>query len=258
MNKKALQATILFAVMISVTAAFLLRIQMAYKLGDPGVQVVQEPLYDENTNLVANISVALPKELPGYVSIPMAINRLELNMLPPDTVFGRRAYKADDGWATMLSVVLMGTDRTSIHKPQYCLLGAGWSIEGEEVIDVPMWRPELEKVKVMKLTCSRQVRTTDGKYTTVRGLYLYWFVADGVSTPHHFERMWMMGKHLVTTGELQRWSYISVLGQCMPGQEEILLKRLKGFLAESFPKFDARKAEKSLASAPGTLQPHGN
>lgn len=252
MNKQATTVTIIFAVMLLAAGVFLVRIQSAYKLGNPAVVVVNEPLYDENTNLVANIAVGVPKELPGYKSFPAPVTSIELNMLPPDTVYGRRFYKADDGWETFLSVVLMGADRTSIHKPQYCLIGQGWQLEGAEPIEIPIWEPEFRKIKAMKLSCSRTERTSDGRPVQVRGLFVYWFVADGQSTPFHGERMWLLARDLVTSGVLQRWAYIASLGRCLPGQEEALLKRMKGFIAQAYPKFEAENQSKALASAAKT------
>ena len=56
-----------------------------------------------------------------------------LRGLPQDTSFVQRHYlPAQLPIELLLNVVLMGTDRTSIHKPQFCLTGSGWNIDGGE------------------------------------------------------------------------------------------------------------------------------
>jgi len=52
-----------------------------------------------------------------------------VDTLPRDTSFGQRRYRSPDGAVTQVNVVLMGSDRTSMHKPQFCLEGAGWQID---------------------------------------------------------------------------------------------------------------------------------
>lgn len=250
MKKQALIIGIGFCVLVAITAAFLVRIQTSLALGKPGVKVGTDPLYNEQGQVISTVSVDLPEDLPGYIArsgtnTPLA--KAELDMLPPDTVYGRRIYEAPDGFSPFLSVVLMGADRTSIHKPQYCLIGQGLTIDSTELVDIPLFEPHPRKIQAMKLLCSMNVRRPDtGQVQTLRAIFIYWFVADGVTTPHHGERMYLMAKNLVTKGELQRWAYVASLARCYPGQEDVLFKRMKGFLAAAYPRIEA-SAEKKLA-----------
>ena len=236
MNRNALQVLIGFVLLVGLTAALLLRVRAHYSLGNPGVKVVNVPIYNEDNNPVSNQSVFLPETVGDYASTNMPVTKIELGMLPPDTVYGRRVYHSPDS-AIMTSVVLMGTDRTSIHKPQYCLTGQGESIIGSEIITIPIAKPHPYELKVMKLTTTSQHPLGGGKFATASGIYLYWFVADGQLTPNHGERMWLMGRDLITKGLLQRWAYVAYFSRCLPGQENILLERMKRFLAASVPEF---------------------
>src|SRR5688500_10816562 len=130
----------------------------------------------------------------------------------------------------------MRTDRTSIHKPQYCLSGQGQQIVSSEVITIPISKPHPYELKAMKLT-TRSERNIDGNKVPVGGVFIYWFVADGHLTPHHGERMWLMVKEMVTTGLLQRWAYVAYFGNCPAGEEAALTERLTKFVAESVPQF---------------------
>ena|SRR5438132_9737807 len=131
----------------------------------------------------------------------------------------------------------MGTDRTSIHKPEFCLTGQGWVIEQNEEITVPVSRPHPYSLPVRKLVTSRFEVGPHGEKQALRGLYLYWFVAENAVTADHKERMWWMARRLVTAGELQRWAYITYFAICYPGQEAETLERLKRFMAGSIPEF---------------------
>jgi hypothetical protein len=62
-------------------------------------------------------------------------------------------------------------------------------------------------------------------------------VADGVLAAEHGERIWSMITHLMTTGELQRWAYVSCFTVCMAGQEEIAYAELERFITASVPEF---------------------
>ena len=46
------------------------------------------------------------------------------------------------------NVVLMGHDRTSIHKPEYCLPGQGFTIDHREVVDIPIAQPHPYDLRV--------------------------------------------------------------------------------------------------------------
>ncbi len=219
------------------TAATLLRISAAQRLGQPGVKVVSEPTYVEGGQVVRTQSVSLPIRLANYSSDAVPITPLEESWLPKDTLFGRRLYHTPDGFTNLISVVLMGTDRTSIHKPQFCLDGQGWHIEKSETVSIPIPKPYPYELRAMKLTASRPVLDSHGGRALARGIYVYWFVADRQLTPHHGERMWWMARDLIRTGVLQRWAYVAYFTVCAPGQEGIYFSRMKDLIAASVPEF---------------------
>lgn len=222
---------------VGASAWWLVQWKSYQRLGPPGVKLGPEKLYDTTGKEVANQTVALPDEVLNYQSEPQPITPLELGWLPKDTTFGRRIYRAPDGFWAMVSVVLMGTDRTSIHKPEFCLLGQGWALQGNEQITVPIQKPHPYELQVRKISAEQVITGPDGKKQALRGLYLYWFVAEDVLTADHKQRMWWMARHLVTARELQRWAYITYFAVCYPGQEAETLKRLERLMAASVPEF---------------------
>src|SRR6266850_2499498 len=117
-------------------------------------------------------------------------------------------------------MILMETDRSSIHRPQYCLIGGGWQIDQSEMETIGIREPRGYELPVNKLTVSRKGRNTNGSEFTVSGIYVYWFVAENRLTAEHGQRMLDMGLEMLRTGVLQRWAYVACFSVCRPGQEE--------------------------------------
>ena len=211
------------------SGAFLNRLQAGHKLGEPGLKMVERPVYDETgTNVVCATTIDLPYRVQDYVSIPLPVTTNEWGMLPKDTTYGRRSYRAKDGFRTDISIVLMGKDRESIHRPQICLSGQGWTIDREEVVTVPIPKPAPYDLSVMKLSLSKGAQ---------RGFFVYWFVSDQRMTARHGERIWWMTLDLLKSGVLSRWAYVAYFTVCEPGQEQATFGRMKEFMAATVPQF---------------------
>ena len=217
-------------VFIGSSAGVLLKLRAAQRLGEPGLKVTHLP----GTN---GLIIALPERVLEYSSVPVKVTSQEVTSLPSDTTFGRRNYTAPDGFSTYVSVVLMGTDRTSIHKPQFCLVGQGWSIDRTEKVAIPMRQPWPYDLPVMRLTTAKQFADERGRRQQVKGVYVYWFVAEARLTASHSERMWWMAKDLFRKGVLQRWAYVTCFSTCLPGQEDATFDRMKKFIAGAVPEF---------------------
>src|SRR5688572_20410506 len=244
MNRRAVQIVAGFVVMVGLTAVLLHRVQSNYVLGKPGVKLVNVPIYNEETNLVSEVSAFLPERVGDYVSSRVEpVSIAEQTILPPDTIFGRRIYTAPDRFRALVSLVVMGTDRTSIHKPQYCLSGQGQQIVSSEVITIPVSKPHPYELKAMKLTTRSERIGSDGETIPVSGVFLYWFVADGHLTHNHRKQMYLLARQLVTTGHLQRWGYVAYFANCPPGKEAALTERLTKFVADSVPEFQVTAGE---------------
>jgi hypothetical protein len=232
MNKQTWLMLILALGLIGGTAGLLGRLRTHQKLGQPAVKTSPIPGSQR-------LQVTLPERALDWNSQPMEVDKQTLNWLPPDTSFGQRLYQAPDGYEVSLGVVLMGSDRTSLHKTEFCLEGQGWRIDRTASCPttVRMDRPFPYDLPVMKLVATREA-TDQGRRITLRGVYLAWFVADRDEiTAHHWQRMWWMARDLLRTGVLQRWAMISYFTICRPGQEDAAFERLKQFIRASAPDF---------------------
>lgn len=237
MNRQVSLLVTVTVSLMALTAVLLNRLQAAQKIGRPGVKVIAHRLYDEEGELAATNAVYLPERVLGMEGTDARLTRLEMEWLPKDTTHGRRLYRAADGFEALILAVLMGTDRTSIHKPQQCLAGQGLVIQKEEPVVLSIARPHPFELPALKLTASRQITQSDGKKVQQRALYVYWFVTDGEVTASHNQRMLSMAKHLLRHGELQRWAYISCLAYCAPGQEDATYARMEAMLRDAVPQF---------------------
>jgi hypothetical protein len=245
---KRRQAFVLVVTLVAMATAaiFLARLKTHRHLGAPGVKT--EPIPGS-----VRLKAVLPARVLDYTSEEIETDKMVLEVLPKDTSFGQRHYKAADGFWANLNVVLMGSDRTSLHKPQFCLIGAGWRIDQTENVTVRIPRPQPYDLPVTKLTTSREVMD-NGQVRTWRGVYAYWFVCDGAISGEDSggQRMWWMARELLRTGVLQRWAYVTCFAACPPGQEDATFKRMEKFLAAAVPEFQLVSKPANSAQGAGS------
>ena len=243
MRPPLIMGAVVLAIMAA-AAAFLATQHSRQKLGTPGVRLETAPIYyvepPPSTNppaLITNSSsrVYLPSNVLDFRSRLMPISGQTVATLPKDTVFGHRIYAQSNGLQLDCQVVLMGADRSSIHKPQYCLKGSGFTWNAAEPATVRISRPHSYDLPVMKMKLRRQTRDESGTVRADAGVFVYWFVADGELTASHWDRMWWMARDMLKTGVLQRWAYVIVWAPCAPGAEDATFEGLKTFIADAVP-----------------------
>jgi hypothetical protein len=216
--------------LIAAAAGFLNQVGNRQVLAPPGVKT--HPLPGS-----IRLQAELPERVLDYESEELEVDQTTLGTLPKDTSFGMRRYKGADDFTIDLRVVLMGHDRTSMHKPQICLSGQGWQINdsGSTESTLHIQRPCEYELPVVKLVTT----SVDSQNHSSSGIYVYWYVADDAlsASTSGFQRMWLMAAKLLRTGVLQRWAYVSCLAACPPGQEAATFDRMKQFIAAAVPEF---------------------
>jgi len=240
--KKSQWLVLLIAVaLIAGTAAALTWFKKHQKLGEPGIKATPIP-----GDVVMKID--LPEHVLDFTSTNLPQAKIVLDTLPKDTSFAQRRYIApDDFWVTA-NIILMGSDRTSIHKPEYCLPGQGWRIDEKTTINLPIEGAHPYSLPIAKWLITNFIPTQDGKKAEVRGIYVFWFVAHNEQTTSHWQRIKWMTLDLLHTGVLQRWAYISYFTVCLPGHEDATFERVKKLIAASVPEFQLAPGEKTVAA----------
>jgi hypothetical protein len=157
--------------------------------------------------------------------------RAEKEQLPEDTEFVKSAYTNAAGARLFTSIVLSGTARDSIHRPQRCLKGQGNTIDGEYTLEVPLEGRDPLKIRVIK--SSRTFRTAEGT-VPYYSYYAYWFVGQDRETPYHLARMFWLAWDRVVRSTANRWAYIAVSGVREP-EGEAYEADLIDFVQQSYP-----------------------
>jgi len=232
MNKQKWIMVIVALGLMGGAAGLLTRLRATQKLGQPAVKTRSIPG-------IQRLQVQLPERVLDCTSEAVEADKATLGWLPQDTSFGQRVYRAPDGFETSVNVVLMGSDRTSIHKTEFCLEGQGWVIDrsASSQATVRMDRPYPYDLPMTKFVATKQV-TVHGQPVAARGIYVLWFVADNDEyTAKPWQRMWWMARDLLRMGVLQRWASISYFAHCAPGEEAATFERVKKFIIASAPEF---------------------
>ncbi len=135
------------------------------------------------------------------------VTQIERETLPPDTGYSRRLYVAvaDRREQVLISIVLSGQDRTSIHRPEICLVGQGWSIGERE--EARFAGPAGREVPAALLRLEREVARRDGGRATVPALFAYWFVGHERVATTTAERLWLTALNRLRL-QPDRWAYV--------------------------------------------------
>ncbi len=184
-----------------------------------------------------------PVSLPTAIGIdwsgqPADVTPIERETLPGDTGYSRKLYVSllDRRQQVFLSIVLSGRDRTSIHRPEICLVGQGWSITGQTAHAFS--RPDTKTVLVPAtvLRIEREYTTRDGRKVKIPGLFAYWFVGADKIVPTNTARVMYSSFDRLRHLEAHRWAYVLAQTTAIDG-EEAALARIQSVLNGTLPVF---------------------
>ncbi len=217
--------------LIGGTAGALAWLRSNQKLGPPGLRATPIP----GTIMM---KIALPERVLDFSSTNVPEPELVSGYLPADTSYAERMYTAPDGFRIQSAAILMGTDRTSIHRPEYCMPGQGWSIGQKKVVNIPINDHPPYPLEVAEWKVSQTVQQADGQNQIYAGVYVFWYAAHNQETADHDKMLERMTLDLFRTGQLERWAYLSYWSPCEPGQEDATFERMQAFLAAQVPAFE--------------------
>jgi EpsI family protein len=185
-------------------------------------------------------SGANPVELPAFIGTEWIGRRTEVTpieraILPADTGFSRRTYVslADRSHAVFLSIVLSGRDRTSIHRPEICLVGQGWTLTSA---GSHRFFEQTNARRSFEATLLRGELVEPRTHRKVSTLMAYWFVSADAVVATHWQRFWRDAWNRVRHGRADRWAYVLVQTDAADG-ETAALNRMQTVLDETLPRF---------------------
>jgi hypothetical protein len=230
--------------LIAGTAGALTELKAHQRLGTPGIKATPIP---GSTKMM----IELPERVLDFTSTNVPESDIELGYFPPDTSYVRRCYQDSTNYFPIFNtIVLMGADRTSIHRPEFCLPGQGWRIDAKTEVKLPVQSPHAYELPVMKWFTHLSYQDQNKQTVEVSGVYVFWFVADNEQTTGIVPMQLKMVQDQLLTGVLQRWAYVSYFTVCVPGQEDATFERMAKLIASSVPEFQLPPAAKSPTSPP--------
>ena len=183
-----------------------------------------------------------PVELPVFLGTEWIgrraeVSAIEREILPPDTGFSRKDYVAiaDSTQRVFLSVVLSGRDRTSIHRPELCLVGQGWTINATDSHRFSYPGNPSRNFSATVLHVQREVRTPRGT-VAVPQLVAYWFIGGDTVVASHWERLAVDAWNRVVHARADRWAYVLMQTDARDG-EAAALGRMQAVLNQTLPAF---------------------
>ena len=184
-----------------------------------------------------------PVALPDYLGTtwegqPADITAIEREVLPPDTGFSRKNYVSlhDLNQRVFLSIVLSGRDRTSIHRPEICLVGQGWTITDRHLHDFTWPKGAGAPVPATVLRIEREFTTPRGQQVKVPAYFAYWFVGADKVVASSTERVIATSLDRLRHLQAHRWAYV-VLQTAAPDGEAAALARMQAVLDGTLPAF---------------------
>ncbi|MSU23203.1 MAG: exosortase-associated EpsI family protein [Opitutus sp.] len=194
-----------------------------------------------------------PVELPAildreWVGWPAAVTAIEREILPPDTGFSRMDYRSSrDARQVLLSIVLSGRDRTSIHRPELCLVGQGWTIT--DAVETNFRFPgragaapeRADRFPATLLRVRREMTTPaaagrPGGREAVPQLVAYWFVSSELVVATHWQRFIHDAWNRLRHARADRWAYVLMQTDATDG-EAAALARMQVVLDATLPVF---------------------
>ena len=181
-----------------------------------------------------------PIELPAFIGTDWIGRRAEVSaveraILPADTGFSRRTYVSleNPAHAVFVSIVLSGRDRTSIHRPELCLVGQGWTIAG---VGSHLFNQKERLMPPVPASLLHTRLVDPVSKRTISAVMAYWFVSADAIVATHWQRFWRDAWNRVRHGRVDRWAYVLVQADADDG-EQAALARMQEVLAETLPVF---------------------
>ncbi len=182
-----------------------------------------------------------PVGLPAFIGTEwigqsVDVTAVERTVLPGDTGYARRNYVAmrDRREQVFISVVLSGRDRSSIHRPELCLVGQGWTIAGRARHEFAVGGTVVPTtlLRVEHAVVGSQAGAVRGP---VRSLFAYWFVGGEALEPTHFGMQMRDAYDRLRYLRANRWAYVVVQTVVVNDDEAAALSRMQEVLASVWP-----------------------
>jgi|JI6StandDraft_1071083.scaffolds.fasta_scaffold02803_6 exosortase len=160
----------------------------------------------------AGVVMSLPTAAGRFLGQPLGMDAAEKELLPADTQMVKMQYRSpglpEDRDLAQVTLVLAGAERRSIHRPEVCLDGQGWTLLDSRIVPVEISPGRVLEVKDLHI--EREIGRPDGSSKKLRAHYVYWFIGTDVTTPSNAVRVWLSTWDNIARNVNHRWAYASV------------------------------------------------
>jgi hypothetical protein len=169
-----------------------------------------EPRQGEECGVV----MKLPSAVGRFIGDPGEVTKIERDTLPSDTEIVRMVYhtpglRQQDRHLLTMSIVLSGSERRSIHRPEVCLSGQGWTVVEAKNLNISI---DTEgEITARDLLIEKSITLDTGERRKLRAHYVYWFVGSKVTTPSHWTRIWLSARDSILRNVNHRWAYPAIM-----------------------------------------------
>lgn len=153
----------------------------------------------------------------GFAVEDVPVGEAELTVLPADTGFVKRRYCNEAGEWFMVTAVIGGKSKNSVHRPELCLPSQGFQMSDPRTVEV-------DGVEWRLVSLAR-------REASAMGFAYTFYNQDGFRTASHFRRIfrdiWDRSMH----GRIDRWVMVTV--NSSTAEERVVtefLGRLKGMM----------------------------
>lgn len=135
-------------------------------------------------------------ELDGFTSEQLEASEAELTVLPADTVIHKRRYETPGGDWMVVSLVVGGRSKSSIHRPELCLPAQGFAMRNP-------------RTRTVAGRDWRMIELASGGAPSCGFAYTF-FNQEGYSTASHVSRIFRDVLDRSVLNRIDRWVMVSV------------------------------------------------
>ena len=155
------------------------------------------------------LRLSLPAAVDAYLGKPMDMSAEERNVLDEGVELARTFYASPTGRRILVTLIVGGPGKRTLHRPEVCLPGQGWSIGRSEVL--PLTFADGRSADATVLHLFRDTAPESGKSLRVRALNLYWYIgSDGSTRPDYYGHISKGYQDALFKGINHRWSMLSL------------------------------------------------
>lgn len=206
----------------------------------------------------SGIDLNLPDSVGKFWGTKQEVSEAERVILPPDTEFAKKLYSDGQGDNINCQIVLAGAEKRSIHRPEVCLPGQGWTLKSGQTLTIPL--DNGQSLQVMNLTISRPVTLSNGLQKELTSYFMYWFVGKDTTTASHFVRILKTNMDMLLHNTNHRWAYIIVSAPILEGftpdgkNADQTLDMLKKFIGEVAPQIMQKEQKAAITASASSSQ----